>query len=159
MGQSALPKVSTVAILLFAGLFSTVGNAEVLDGPYFGEVVRIVDGDNFEATVEIWPTISATVSVRIRGVDAPEMFRPKCEPEETAAQEAYIALQELLPLGTKIRLEDVEADSFSGRVLATAFRQSEEEGRTLEKLLLRREVVLPWDGKNPIDWCADVDSQ
>lgn len=139
---------------LLAFLGASTSFADSFPGPYFGEVVGIVDGDNFEARIDIWPTISATVSVRIRGIDAPEIFRPECEEERENAKKAKAVLEKLIPIGTSVRLEDVQADSFSGRVVATAYRQREERGRTLVELLLNRGVVVPWnvDEPKPV-WC------
>ncbi len=150
-------KRATLAVL--AGLLATTATfAEEFAGPYFGEVVRVIDGDNFEAKIEIWPTISSTVSVRIAGIDAPELFRPQCPQEALGARAAKEALRELIPPKTEVRLEHVEADSFSGRVLAVVYRQKLERGRTLTELLLNRDVVELWTPGDPdIDWCATTD--
>ena len=40
---------------------------------YPAEVLRVFDGDTFEARVRIWPGTDVTTKVRIRGIDAPEM--------------------------------------------------------------------------------------
>ena len=114
------------------------------DGPYFGEVIEIVDGDNFVARVEIWPTISATVSVRLRGFDAPELFRPACENEAYQARLALSAMQEVLPIGQQVVLFNVEEDSFSGRVVADVSRVANVNSYSLSTLLENREAVLPW---------------
>jgi endonuclease YncB( thermonuclease family) len=37
------------------------------------EVVRVIDGDTFEARVRIWPGMDVTTRVRLRGIDAPEL--------------------------------------------------------------------------------------
>ncbi|MGB3554695.1 MAG: hypothetical protein WBA25_08655 [Jannaschia sp.] len=117
----------------------------------------MIDGDNFEANVKIWPTISSTVSVRIRGLDAPELFRPDCPQEKLGAQEALADLEDLLPEGTLVRLEQVAADAFSGRVLAVVFRQGPERGRTLQELLHNRGIVQNWaPGEPAIDWCSGL---
>ena len=36
-------------------------------------VLRVLDGDTFEARAAIWPDIEVTVAVRIAGIDAPEL--------------------------------------------------------------------------------------
>jgi endonuclease YncB( thermonuclease family) len=35
------------------------------------EVLRVLDGDTFEARVRLWPGLDVTTKVRLRGVDAP----------------------------------------------------------------------------------------
>ena len=135
----------------------TFGSAQADDfaGPYYGEVLRVIDGDNFEAKVDIWPTVSATVSVRIKGIDAPELFRPSCPQEKLGAMEARDDLESLLPPGTLVRLEEVQADDFSGRVVAVAYRQGPDRGRTLVELLLNRGNVVAWEpGQADVDWCS-----
>jgi endonuclease YncB( thermonuclease family) len=148
-----------VAVLALLGLaIPSSALSQVFEGPYYGQVVRVIDGDNFEATVELGPTISATISVRIRDIDAPELFRPRCPQERLGAIKAKDDLEYPLPAGTEIRLEDVEADSFSGRVLAVAFRQGDERGRKLEDLMLNRGTVVGWSGVGEaFDWCRDAE--
>jgi endonuclease YncB( thermonuclease family) len=124
-------------------------------GPYLGEVLRVIDGDTFEARVALWPTISATVSVRLKGFDAPELFRPACEAERLQATLARRHMEELLPEGRRVILMNVEPDSFSGRVVAEVYRMASENKVALDMLLERREAILPWEpGEPPIDWCA-----
>jgi micrococcal nuclease len=125
-------------------------------GPYLGEVVRVIDGDTFEARVDIWPTVSATVSVRLRGFDAPEIFRPACEQERLKATLAKADMEDLLPIGQAVVLESVGPDSFAGRVVADVFRVATVNKVALDILLERREAVQPWNpNEPPIDWCAD----
>lgn len=144
-------------LILAASVGPIAARADRFDGPYFGVVERVIDGDTFEATVEVWPNLSATVSVRISGIDAPELFRPQCPQERLGAQAAKEALQEIAPAGTAIRLEDVELGSFAGRVIAVAYRQGESRGRTLVELLSNRGVVEEWtSGDADVDWCAGM---
>ena len=127
-------------------------------GPYFGDVIRVIDGDTFEAKVEIWPTISATVNVRLKGIDAPELNRSKCPQEKIGAMDARDAMVEIIPPGTQVRLENVENGSFAGRVIADVFRQVDVRGRTLIELLRNRDApVCPWiPGQPDIDWCGEM---
>ena len=48
-----------------------------LDPPivYPAEVIRIIDGDTFEARVRVWPGLDVDTKVRLRGVDAAELHR------------------------------------------------------------------------------------
>lgn len=122
------------------------------NGPYFGVSV----GDNFEAKLEIWPTILSTVSVRIRGIDAPELFRPECLQEALGAADALGDMIEILPIGTRVRLENVEADAFSGRVVADVLRQGTDRGRTIVELMMNRGNEVLWTPDQPnIEWCFE----
>jgi hypothetical protein len=48
--------------------------ASALRSGHTAEVVRVIDGDTFEARVRIWPGMDVTTRVRLRGIDAPEML-------------------------------------------------------------------------------------
>lgn len=151
-------KFSTL-ILATVGTFLTTpafADSEVFTGPYFGEVIRVIDGDTFEASIALWPTIAATVSVRLRGYDAPESFRPACPEEALQAVLATNAMEEVLPIGQEILIENVERDPFFGRVVADVSRVANVNSYSLAVLLENREAVQPWDPSQPdIDWCPE----
>jgi endonuclease YncB( thermonuclease family) len=65
---------------------------------YRAEVIRVIDGDTFEARVRIWPGQDVTTKVRLRGIDAPEM-QARCRDEETMALAAREALAAILAQG------------------------------------------------------------
>jgi endonuclease YncB( thermonuclease family) len=44
------------------------------------QLLRVLDGDTFEARVHVWPGIDITTKVRLRGIDAPEL-RARCPDE------------------------------------------------------------------------------
>lgn len=62
------------------------------------QVLRVLDGDTFEARVMVWPGIDITTKVRLRGIDAPEL-RARCADEQAKAQAARDALIALLAEG------------------------------------------------------------
>jgi endonuclease YncB( thermonuclease family) len=117
----------------------------------------VIDGDTFEATVEIWPTVSATVAVRLRGFDAPEISRPACEQERLQGTLAKANMEDLLPIGQNIALMEVGPDSFAGRIVADVYRIATVNKVALDILLERREAIQPWNPNDPpIDWCAPL---
>src|SRR5581483_2642633 len=59
------------------------------------QVVRVIDGDTFEARVNVWPGIDITTRVRLRGIDAPEMHA-RCDAEQAKARAARDALAAML---------------------------------------------------------------
>lgn len=143
--------------LALSGASSTQGAAQdgVYPGPYYGEVIRVIDGDTLEALIGIWPTVRAEVSVRLKGIDAPETFRPACEAERYYGHIAATNLADTLPPGAPIRLSDVEADVWSGRVAAEVWRDNPDRDTDVARLLLGDGVVRRWrPGQDPIDWCA-----
>lgn len=85
---------------------------------YPADVVRVLDGDTFEARVRVWPGIEITTKVRLRGVDAPEL-RARCVAERVKAQAARDALAALLAQGA-VGVTRVSLGKYGGRVIADA---------------------------------------
>jgi endonuclease YncB( thermonuclease family) len=78
------------------------------------EVVRVIDGDTFEARVRVWPGMDITTRVRLRGIDAPELHA-RCDDERVKALAARNALARLLAEGS-VGISRVGQDKYGGRV-------------------------------------------
>lgn len=82
-------------------------------------VVRVIDGDTFEASVN-----GEDKTIRLLNVDTPETKDPDV-PVECLGPEASKNLEQLLPAGSRVRLElDVEPLDKYGRTLAGVFDSS-----------------------------------
>ncbi len=90
--------------------------AETLPGPVVAEVVRTIDGDTFLADAHVWPGQTIRVSVRIRGIDAPEL-KSRCGDERLAAAGARDALAGMIGAGP-VFIRNIGGDKYFGRVLA-----------------------------------------
>lgn len=82
------------------------------------EVVRVVDGDTFEARVHLWPGLEMMTRVRLRGIDAPEM-KGACAEEFRMAEASSEALRALLADGD-VAIFNIGPDKYNGRVVADA---------------------------------------
>jgi endonuclease YncB( thermonuclease family) len=82
------------------------------------EVLRVLDGDTFEARVHLWPGLATTTRVRLRGIDAPEL-KARCEEERGRAAAAREALRQILAQGD-VGIAHVMLDKYGGRVVADA---------------------------------------
>src|ERR1700760_2518615 len=78
------------------------------------EVLRVFDGDTFEARVDIWPGMQITTKVRLRGIDAPEMHA-RCDDERSKAIAARDALSRILAEGA-VGIARIGQDKYGGRV-------------------------------------------
>ncbi len=78
------------------------------------EVIRVLDGDTFEARVRVWPGMDVTTRVRLRGIDAPEMHA-RCDDERVKAEAARDALAALLKEGG-VGISNIRQDKYGGRV-------------------------------------------
>lgn len=83
------------------------------------ESIRTIDGDTFIARIEIWPKLYTVETIRVLGVDTPELKGP--DRKKALAAKAFT--EEWLALGPFI-VEVCRRDSF-GRALANVTRKNE----------------------------------
>lgn len=112
------------------------------------QVVRIVDGDTFDARVNVWPGVDITTRVRLRGIDAPEK-QARCKDEQARAQAAHDALARILAEGA-VGISGVTLDKYGGRVLAAASTRSTAD---VSEALLQAGVVRRYAGGRREHWC------
>ena len=116
-----------------------VGCASSTEPPDGATVVveRVVDGD----TIEIGHD-GHSVTVRLIGVDTPETKKPNT-PIECFGPEASARTSELLPPGTRVRLErDIEARDKYDRLLAYVYR--EPDGLFVNAVLVDEGLARPY---------------
>jgi endonuclease YncB( thermonuclease family) len=128
--------------------FSAPGSTAVPPG-YPAEVIRVLDGDTFEARVRVWPGMDITTKVRLRGIDAPEM-RARCAEERIKAEAARDALSSLLARG-QVGISGVGLDKYGGRVLAEA---SARQTANVAEALLAGGHVRRYGGGRRESWCS-----
>lgn len=114
---------------------------DLLPGPYAASVLRIIDGDTFEARLRVWFGQDVTVAVRIRGFDAPER-NGRCAREAILAQEAEAALADVLASGPLI-LREVGRDKYNGRIVASVEAAKED----VAALMVAGGYGRPYDGR------------
>ena len=138
-------------LLLIAALLAphALAAAPRLAGPYEAEVVRVIDGDSFEARVTIWIDQEALTVVRLAGIDTAERGAP-CLSARLAAEAARAFLAARIE-GRRVSLSDIARDKYGGRILA---RASGEDGRDLGALLAASGLAHPYDGGRRSSWCA-----
>jgi len=115
------------------------GNAaptgEASSGATEATVVRVIDGDTFKASLN-----GEEKTVRLLNVDTPETKDPNA-PVECMGPEATKGLEQLLPVGAKVRLElDVEPLDKYGRTLAGVF---DSDGRLINAEVARLGLGVP----------------
>ena len=132
-------------------------NLPDLDRPYalyHATVVRVIDGDTLDVRVALWPGLEAVYAVRVRGVDAPELRRVGCAAERIWGEQAKAQVARLYQVGSTVRLEDVEYDSFAGRVVADVRRWRSDRWLYLADELVERDLAVVWTPDMPdVPWC------
>jgi endonuclease YncB( thermonuclease family) len=113
------------------------------------EVLRVVDGDTFEARVRIWPGLEIVTKVRLRGIDAPEISSARCDQERLKAIAARDALRAILDEGD-VGISGVALDKYGGRVLADASTRATPD---VSAALLGAGHVRSYSGGRREPWC------
>jgi micrococcal nuclease len=90
------------------------------------------------------------VKIRLEGIDAPEVFSPKCASEAARGRRATQRLLELMNAGpfAVVRTGGRDEDSY-GRKLRTI----ERAGRSLGDVLIAEGLARRWDGARR-SWCS-----
>jgi endonuclease YncB( thermonuclease family) len=112
------------------------------------EVLRVIDGDTFEAKVNLWPGLDITTKVRLRGIDAPEM-KARCGEERVKAEAARDALRSILDQG-EVGVSRVTLDKYGGRVDADASTASTPD---VGGALLNAGWARRYNGGRRESWC------
>ena len=120
-------------------------------GTYAADVVRVSDGDTFEARVRIWPGLDVTTKVRLRGIDAPEL-KARCDAEQIKAEAARDALRALLAQGD-VTIARVTLDKYGGRVVADAATRATTD---IAQAMISAGMVRAYGGGRRESWCAQA---
>ena len=136
------------AFLVILLLSAPVCAGEVILGPVLADIVKVRDGDSVDVVAHVWPGTDIRVSVRIRGIDAPEL-RGKCVGESALAQQSRSRLQELLA-GGPVSLSKISGGKYFGRVLADMFTET---GHDVGVEMLKSGHARPYQGRRRQSWC------
>lgn len=94
-----------------------------LDYQYNATVLRWIDGDTVDLTVDVGFHLTFTDRFRLIGCDTPERGKP-------GAAEAKARVNELAPVDTRVIVRTTKGDKY-GRWLANVFAPSGDVGTTL----------------------------
>jgi endonuclease YncB( thermonuclease family) len=112
------------------------------------DVLRVIDGDTFEARVHVWPGLDITTKIRLRGVDAPEL-KARCPAERSMAEAARDALRDMLAEGA-VGVSAIALDKYGGRVVADAGTRSI---ANVSSELLAKGYARSYAGGRRRGWC------
>jgi len=112
------------------------------------EITAWIDGDTFEATVDLGFRVLTRQRFRLMGYNAPELTGP----EAPFGRQALDVVRRLLPAGSRVPLYADRDDSF-GRWLAHVWLDAEPR-QPLVPWLIEHGWGVAWDGsgKRPRPW-------
>ena len=142
-----------IAFLSFVGFPVAAGDESVSTVGAVGiqapaRLLSVYDGDTVKVEASMWPGLTWRGSVRVEGVDTPEL-RGKCEGEQRKAVAAKDFVKERV--GRRITLMNVKKGKYAGRVVA---RIRLADGSDLTDLLIRARHGRPYDGGRRKGWCG-----
>ena len=113
------------------------------------DVTSIYDADTFKVNIKHWPdVIGKQVSIRVLGVDAPEI-RGKCASEKAAAGKAKQFTVQFLREGQVVELRKIKRGKYF-RLLASVYV----DGKNLAHALVKAKLARPYDGGRRLGWCG-----
>ena len=132
--------VGILILMLYAGSASAWG-------PYQARYIRNYDGDTVTMIVEPFPNLMLNETVRLAGVDTPEI-RAGCEREKFLALAAKDRVRQLL-IGRVVSLTVYAKDKY-GRWLG----KIQADGESVTDILIREGLGRAYDGGTRMGWCA-----
>lgn len=108
----------------------------------------VYDGDTIMITLPTLPKPLSNASVRIMGIDTPEL-RGKCDSETAAAKLARDYTKSLLGEMKEIELTNFSWDKYGGRIDADVMIN----GKDLAASLIENNHARPYKGGARSSWC------
>lgn len=140
-------KCKTLFIVLFFVSSSLL--AENYGSEIISEIVDVYDADTFRVNINGYPPIiGKSISIRVKGIDAPEI-RGKCEYEKAAAQKAKQFTEQMLRSSKLVELKNIERGKYF-RILADVYI----DGERLAKELIDKGLARPYSGGKRLGWCS-----
>lgn len=130
------------------GVDAVLRSSPNLQFTYPVDVLRIIDGDTFDARVRVWPGLEVTTKVRLRNIDAPELHA-RCADELAKAQAARAALETMLAAGG-VMISQVGIDKYGGRIDALVATRDTAD---VSAALLNGGFARSYDGGRRSGWC------
>lgn len=141
--------MSKLIFILLSIFIVTKSNAGTQESVTVSTLISIYDGDSFTVNVDEWPPIlGQKITIRIKGVDTPEL-RGKCKKEVEMARLAKQFTVSKLRESKTIRLTGIERDKYF-RILADVSL----DGIDLGRLLLEAKLAVPYTGAKKLEWCS-----
>jgi micrococcal nuclease len=111
--------------------------------------LEIVDGDTFKTNLIGLPDSLRKVSVRIKGIDTPEI-KGKCLQEIEKAIEAKSKLKEIISDYSAITVKNVKWDKYGGRILGDVYLSN---GNNVASEMISSGLARPYSGGSRTSWC------
>lgn len=146
----------TLLVLMF-GIMSLLATAPTIAanktyGPdvIVHNIVSVYDGDTFRANIDNWPDIiGKNMSIRVKGVDTPELRGAECASEKALGYKAKAFTKNMLMNGKRIELRGLGRGKYF-RLIADVWV----DDVSLTAALLKNGLAYAYDGGTKQSWCT-----
>jgi len=115
------------------GIKTENGKEDNMNYEYNAYITRVIDGDTFEANIDLGFNVSFKAILRLKDIDTPETWRPSCDAERKHGEAATRFVESLI-LGQNVKIVTYKAGAgIYGRFTADIII---EDGRNLRNLLI-----------------------
>jgi endonuclease YncB( thermonuclease family) len=108
------------------------------------------DGDTCYVSAPVLPGKLSKMSVRVLGIDTPEI-KGKCEKEKELALIGRQTANELFRAAKTIEFKDLKWDKYGGRILSNVYL----DGLLYSDILIDKGLARPYDGGAKKGWCDE----
>lgn len=113
------------------------------------QVTSVIDGDTLRAEMVGAPSPLNRVSIRISGIDTPEM-KGQCDSEKEKARAAKSFLSRKLSSARAVTFGTLDWDKYGGRILADVYF----DGQDVGQMMIDEGYATPYlGGKKSDHWC------
>lgn len=106
------------------------------------------DGDTCYVTMPALPKSLSKMTVRILGIDTPEL-RGECSKEKELAMKARIFANKTFREARVIEFKDLKWDKYGGRILSNVYL----DGYLYADMIINEQLARPYDGGKKEGWC------
>lgn len=131
----------------FLALIPVTANAAEIQLREFRDRV-CYDGDTCYIDVPFLPDSLRKMSIRILGIDTPEI-KGKCDKEKELALEAREFANKAFREAKEIDYQDLGWDKYGGRLLTNVYL----DGKLYSKMIIDAGLARPYDGGTKKGWC------
>jgi endonuclease YncB( thermonuclease family) len=135
-----------IAVILFANLAFASDFLQMRE--YRGNVCY--DGDTCYVSAPVLPGKLSRMSVRVLGIDTPEI-KGKCEKEKELALIGRQTANKLFRAAKTIEFKDLKWDKYGGRILSNVYL----DGLLYSDILIDKGLARSYDGGAKKGWCDE----
>ena len=106
------------------------------------------DGDTCYVIIKALPEKLEKMSIRVLGIDTPEI-RGKCAEEKELALKARIFANKVFRSANKIEFKNLQWGKYGGRLLSDVYL----DDKLYSKMIIDEGLARPYDGKTKKGWC------